>query len=123
MGIIGWMSLMTALWSRAALCYRRLMKPILLLFVLLPVSVPANPTYPDGRPVDCYCTDRSGGRIELGDTICLKVNGRSFLAQCQMSLNVPMWREIQSGCQTLLSKLKPQPPQDMVHPLAVHAHI
>jgi len=26
------------------------------------------------------------------------VNGRMFTAQCQMSLNVPMWRETAQGC-------------------------
>ena len=51
-----------------------------------------------GKTVDCYCTDSSGGRVELGETICLRVDGRMFMAQCQMSLNVPMWREVQQGC-------------------------
>ncbi|WP_261394631.1 hypothetical protein [Phaeobacter italicus] len=53
---------------------------------------------PDGRTIDCYCTDSSGSRIELGEFICLQVDGRMFTAQCQMSLNVPMWREVQNGC-------------------------
>ena len=51
-----------------------------------------------GKTVDCYCTDSSGGRIELGQSICLQVDGRMFMAQCQMSLNVPMWREVAQGC-------------------------
>jgi hypothetical protein len=34
----------------------------------------------------------------MGQTICLHVDGRMFMAQCQMSLNVPMWREVQKGC-------------------------
>ena len=54
----------------------------------------------NGRTIDCYCTDTSGGRVELGDTICLQVDGRMFMAQCQMSLNVPMWREVAEGCMT-----------------------
>ena len=58
----------------------------------------ADVTSPSGRTVDCYCTDTSGSRIELGQTICLHVDGRMFMAQCQMSLNVPMWREVQQGC-------------------------
>ena len=53
---------------------------------------------PNGKVQDCYCTDSSGSRIELGETICLQVDGRMFMAQCQMSLNVPMWREVQQGC-------------------------
>nr|WP_106607919.1 hypothetical protein [Shimia abyssi] len=54
--------------------------------------------YMNGVPVDCYCTDKQGQRIEVGETICLQVDGRMFMAQCQMSLNVPMWREIAPGC-------------------------
>ena len=51
-----------------------------------------------GKVVDCYCTDQAGSRVELGETICLQVDGRMFMAQCQMSLNVPMWREVTEGC-------------------------
>ncbi|WP_414478930.1 hypothetical protein [Ruegeria lacuscaerulensis] len=53
---------------------------------------------PDGKVRDCYCTDKSGARVDLGQMICLKVDGRMFMAQCQMSLNVPMWREVSEGC-------------------------
>ena len=58
------------------------------------------------RTVDCYCTDRNGARVELGQSICMQVDGRMFTAQCQMSLNVPMWREVAAGC--LSSALAPQ---------------
>ena len=58
----------------------------------------ADITYPSGKSVECYCTDRSGTRVELGETICMQVDGRLFMAQCQMSLNVPMWREVEQGC-------------------------
>jgi len=58
----------------------------------------ADVTYPGGRIIECYCTDSTGGRVELGESICLHVNGRTFTAQCQMSLNVPMWRETAVGC-------------------------
>ncbi|WP_338548370.1 MULTISPECIES: hypothetical protein [Roseovarius] len=50
------------------------------------------------KTVECYCTDKSGARVELGETICMQVDGRSFLAQCQMSLNNPMWREVSDAC-------------------------
>ncbi len=65
-----------------------------------------------GRTIDCFCTDKGGNRIELGEFVCLNVNGRMFTAQCQMSLNVPMWRETQDGCAigqtqpTLLDRLQ-----------------
>ena len=52
----------------------------------------------NGKTVDCYCTDTSGARVELGEVTCLRVDGRMFTAQCQMSLNVPMWRDIGEGC-------------------------
>lgn len=47
---------------------------------------------------DCYCTDKTGARIELGQEICMYVDGRSFTARCEMSLNNPMWRETGNGC-------------------------
>lgn len=69
---------------------------------LLPLLLLAPPAFADatynGKTVDCYCTDRSGSRVELGEKICLQVDGRMFMAQCQMSLNVPMWRDLQEGC-------------------------
>ncbi|WP_323764271.1 hypothetical protein [Marinovum sp.] len=70
------------------------------LLLLLAAAAPAlaDVTGPGGRTIDCYCTDRSGARVELGQTICLQVDGRMFMAQCQMSLNVPMWREVAQGC-------------------------
>jgi hypothetical protein len=60
----------------------------------------ADVTGPGGRVIECYCTDSTGDRVELGETICLQVDGRMFMAQCQMSLNNPMWREVQEGCTT-----------------------
>ena len=71
---------------------------IAIIGVMLAGSVGADVTSPSGRTVECYCTDRSGARVELGETICLQVDGRMFMAQCQMSLNVPMWREVEKGC-------------------------
>ncbi|MEO9514829.1 MAG: hypothetical protein ABJH45_00710 [Paracoccaceae bacterium] len=68
------------------------------LSLLLASPVLADVKTQQGRTIDCYCTDRSGDRIELGQMICLQVDGRMFMAQCQMSLNVPMWREVSSGC-------------------------
>ncbi|NDR57198.1 hypothetical protein [Aliiruegeria sabulilitoris] len=73
----------------------------LLIALLASVSpVWADVTAPSGRVIDCYCTDSTGDRVELGDVICLRVDGRMFLARCEMSLNNPMWREVQEGCTT-----------------------
>ncbi|WP_163850460.1 hypothetical protein [Pseudooceanicola aestuarii] len=84
--------------------------PRSLIAALLLTLAPAGPVTADanigGKIVDCYCTDTSGSRKELGEVICLQVDGRMFTAQCQMSLNVPMWRELQNGC--LSSGLAPR---------------
>ena len=107
------------LWSRPALCYAYYMKHSLILIFLIASPALADVTYPDGRTVECYCTDRNHERIELGETICLQVDGRMFMAQCQMSLNVPMWREVEEGC--LSSGLRS--PDQSVQPLAIHSKI
>lgn len=67
------------------------------------------------KTVDCYCTDSTGGRIEIGQSICMTVGGRSFTAQCQMSLNSPMWREMNPGC--LSSQSRPLPHSAKASPL------
>lgn len=62
-----------------------------------PATAQASPHGP-GNAVDCYCTDRQGARVELGQTICLFVDGRSFTARCEMSQNNPTWRDTGEGC-------------------------
>lgn len=90
------------------------------------LSLLASPAVADGFingvPVDCYCTDRQGQRIELGETICMQVDGRMFMAQCQMSLNVPMWREIAPGCLSS-GLLGGQSTNPAIHSLSVDTEI
>ena len=81
------------------------MKHLALFILLVPFGAQADVVTPEGRTIDCFCTDTSGSRIELGETICLQVDGRMFMAQCQMSLNVPMWRETSEGCLTSQNRL------------------
>jgi len=76
------------------------MKRAILISLLIASPALADVTSPSGKTVECYCTDKTGSRVELGQTICLQVDGRMFMAQCQMSLNVPMWREVKKGCDT-----------------------
>ncbi|NNL17239.1 MAG: hypothetical protein HKP37_00715 [Boseongicola sp.] len=77
---------------------------------------------PDGKVIECYCTDTQGGRVDLGQEICLVVNGRSFMALCDMSLNVPIWRDTGAGCvssslsQDLLNFSEPVLQSFPVHP-------
>ncbi len=79
--------------------------------VFIAMTASADITYPSGKTVECYCTDRSGARVELGETICMQVDGRMFMAQCQMSLNVPMWREVEQGCLSSSLERSDQPVQ------------
>lgn len=69
-------------------------------FTVLALPISADVTSPSGKTVDCYCTDKAGSRVELGEHRCLSVGGRIFMARCEMSLNVPMWRETEGGCVT-----------------------
>ncbi|MEM9551523.1 MAG: hypothetical protein AAGA05_10130 [Pseudomonadota bacterium] len=96
-----------------------MLRNITFLLLLCPFAAQADVTGPNGKTIDCYCTDRKGLRIELGQTICMQVDGRMFMAQCQMSLNVPMWREVAKGC--LSSDLQISEPP--VHAPLVHAKI
>ena len=82
------------------------MRPLAALLVLLAAPALADVTS-GGKTIECYCTDTSGARVEMGETICLQVDGRMFMAQCQMSLNVPMWRKVSDGC--LSSSVRPFP--------------
>lgn len=75
--------------------------------VIAGLGLPAlSDTAKEGWP-DCYCTDKTGTRIELGEVICLHVDGRSFNARCEMSLNNPMWREIGGGCLSSHNRFHP----------------
>ena len=57
---------------------------------------------------DCYCTDKTGSRVELGQVVCLTVDGRAFMARCEMSLNNPMWRETGNSCLSSQNNVLPQ---------------
>ncbi len=95
------------------------MKRLILALTLVATPGMADVVGPGGKVQDCYCTDKSGIRVELGEMICLQVDGRMFMAQCQMSLNVPMWREVQEGC---LSSGLPQS-KPVGDPLSIDAEI
>lgn len=73
------------------------MKRLLILLALVAAPASADVTQ-GGKTIDCYCTDSDGGRIELGQSICLFVDGRAFMARCEMSLNNPIWRDTGEGC-------------------------
>ena len=72
--------------------------PILLAALSAWSPAGADVTGPGGRTIDCYCTDTQGARVEMGETMCLVVDGRAFLALCDMSINVPIWRDTGKTC-------------------------
>lgn len=117
------MSLMKALWSRVVSCYDDTMFRMACLFLLSALPALADEPHRDAAAAECYCTGSRGERIELGETICLKVGGRDFLAQCQMSLNVPMWRDLRTGCVTSFRDDPVNPAQHPLQSRAVDAHI
>ena len=47
---------------------------------------------------DCYCTDSTGKRVEMGQTACLQIGSRQVLARCDISVNNPTWRYKSEGC-------------------------
>ena len=94
------------------------MRKVIALIMLTALPAQADVTSPSGKTVDCYCTDTQGARVELGEVICLFVDGRAFMAQCDMSLNVPIWRDVGQGClSSSLPQSKPHVLQPAVHPL------
>ncbi|MBP1882588.1 hypothetical protein [Sinorhizobium mexicanum] len=52
---------------------------------------------PDAR---CTCRNRDGSKYELGQTACIRVGGISYLARCEMNLNVSTWKKLRDGCPT-----------------------
>jgi hypothetical protein len=52
---------------------------------------------PDRR---CACRNRDGLKYELGQTACIRVGGMSYLARCEMNLNVMTWKKLHDGCPT-----------------------
>jgi hypothetical protein len=64
--------------------------------VLVPgLIVALSPALADAH--NCKCRNR-GTMFELGQTSCLKVDGASYLARCEMKLNVSSWTKIEDGC-------------------------
>ena len=46
----------------------------------------------------CSCNDRNGKKVELGQVARLTVDGRSYLAECVMNLNVTSWKKVGDSC-------------------------
>jgi len=50
------------------------------------------------RYPECFCTDKEGKRVEIGQTTCLSVGSQQFTARCEMVLNNPIWKRVSDGC-------------------------
>jgi hypothetical protein len=59
------------------------------------LAVALVPVFADAHT--CKCRNR-GTMFELGETSCLQVDGGSYLARCEMKLNVSSWTKVQDGC-------------------------
>lgn len=73
-------------------------KAVVILLIGLALPASADIKRPGGAVVECYCRDGRGGEVALGETTCLFVGGRAFVAQCQMALNNPVWRDTGEAC-------------------------
>ena len=63
-------------------------------------SEPPQP-YPTTEPhphFHCTCRQRDGSQYELGQITCIRVDGKAYLARCEMFQNVTTWQKIQDGC-------------------------
>ena len=58
-------------------------------------TLPAIAAPPDAG---CTCRNRDGSKYELGQTACIRVDDKSYLARCEMDLNVTTWRKLRDGC-------------------------
>jgi len=67
---------------------------------------------PEGARADCTCR-YDGGRVELGQTVCMKTPQGERLARCDMAINNPSWTFIDALCPT--ASLSPAPPR-RAHP-------
>ena len=50
------------------------------------------------RYPDCFCTDSTGKRVDVGRLACLTIGSESFTAKCSKSLNNTIWRRVSEGC-------------------------
>ncbi len=63
--------------------------------LILGLAIALIPALADAH--NCKCRNR-GVMFQLGQTSCLRVDGGSYLARCEMKLNVSSWTKIQDGC-------------------------
>jgi uncharacterized membrane protein len=82
------------------------------LLVVLAVLAPAGAS----AEHKCQCLYH-GKKFEQGELVCLRVDGATRLARCDMLLNNSSWTFVQTGCPTAL--LMPVPAAAPPRPLKV----
>lgn len=55
-------------------------------------------TLPGVSLASCTCRNSDGSKLELGQTVCIRVGDVAYLARCEMELNVTTWRKLRDGC-------------------------
>ncbi|MEF0939075.1 hypothetical protein [Rhizobium sp. BR 362] len=75
---------------------RRAFRHIVLGLSLVVIALIASAPALGGK--DCYCKNTDGKLHAVGEIACLTVDGKSYLAQCEMNLNVTSWSKLQDGC-------------------------
>ncbi|RVH90880.1 hypothetical protein CN206_37545, partial [Sinorhizobium meliloti] len=73
-------------------CVRALRFLALSLAAVALVAGSVSASAPGGR---CTCRHRDGAKYELGQTACIRIGDISYLARCEMNLNVTTWKRLQ----------------------------
>jgi hypothetical protein len=82
-----------------------------LLLVTAAFAALALPALAGGNGMACRCLYK-GKYFDQGETVCIRVDGRSRLARCDMNLNNSSWTFLseKNGCPTaLMSPVPPRP--------------
>ena len=68
----------------------------------------ATVAFPVAADPDCTCTNRDGGEFHVGQVTCLDVDGKRYLARCEMVLNVTSWKKVGNECPTAAAGSRPR---------------
>lgn len=70
------------------------------MLLLAAAAVAADSVAAAEPEVRCACRNKDGSKYTLGQIACIRVGGVSYLARCEMNLNVLTWRKLRDGCPT-----------------------